>query len=172
MGCFSWKFCNKKDRLRIDGEAFVICPAPGDGLEAGTVLHETCYDGYGRFDGHDIYELVADWNKPYLSVYNVEMPDRRHWADDERGDLWYEEALERYKKRLKKMRDFINNKPDDYMRSLYGNDWKRKIGIDIACYNEDNASLHYPIKIFSRRLKPSEKWEDFSPSEDDPDQGL
>lgn len=38
------------------------------------------------------------------------------------------------------------------MLSTYGEDWKRFLGIDIACYDWKNASLKYPIKICSREV--------------------
>lgn len=49
-------------------------------------------------------------------------------------------------------------KPDDRIR---------RIGIDIACYDEDNAALKYPIKITSKPMEYSEA----EPSISDPDQG-
>lgn len=46
----------------------------------------------------------------------------------------------------------------------------RNIGIDIACYDEDNASLPYPIKITSK--KTGICYEELPPSKWDPEQGL
>lgn len=46
----------------------------------------------------------------------------------------------------------------------------RSIGIDIACYDEDNASLPYPIKITSK--KTGICYEELPPSKWDPEQGL
>lgn len=44
----------------------------------------------------------------------------------------------------------------------------RYIGINIACYDEDNAKLEYPLKfVEDNRLK----YEDVKPSESCPDQG-
>ena len=54
------------------------------------------------------------------------------------------------------------------MKEKYGKEFKRKIGISIACYDEQNAALKYPIKI--ARLKNS-VYEECSPSDSDPNQG-
>jgi hypothetical protein len=43
----------------------------------------------------------------------------------------------------------------------------RYLGIDIACYDEDNASLPFPIKITTAPYN----YEDMGPSESDPNQG-
>ena len=49
---------------------------------------------------------------------------------------------------------------DDYTSDRFGK-WKRDIGIDISCWNEDNDALPYPLKIASvmgytyKELKPS-----------------
>ena len=47
-------------------------------------------------------------------------------------------------------------------------DIDRNVGIDIACYNEQNASLKYPIKITH---DPNAVYEDCKPSLSDPNQG-
>lgn len=47
-------------------------------------------------------------------------------------------------------------------------DIDRSIGIDIACYDHENAKLKYPIKITECELK----YEDCSPSKSDPAQGF
>ena len=45
----------------------------------------------------------------------------------------------------------------------------RGVGIDIACYNEDNAALPYPIKI-TRKMR-GVHYEDLPASKNDPEQG-
>lgn len=62
------------------------------------------------------------------------------------------------------------NKPDECKND--DGTWKtdeecRRLGIDLACYDEDNASLEYPIKITSKPIP----YEWVAPSESDPDQG-
>lgn len=70
----------------------------------GGHIEEDNYEGYGVFGGHDIYELVAQWNKGVTD---------------------------------------------------------RMVGIDIACYDKDNADLKYPIKIAE---SPSAVYESEPPS--------
>ncbi len=63
MGYFSWKFANDDSRrLRIGKPGYLYCPD-------GTVIREPAYDGYGTFGGHDVYDLVANWNRKYLSEH-------------------------------------------------------------------------------------------------------
>lgn len=65
MGFFTWTDAKHEPRLNRRGDfqnrdkipyggfAQVICPD-------GTCIKEPYYDGYGLFDGHDIYDLVAE----------------------------------------------------------------------------------------------------------------
>ena len=71
MGQFSWKYADTKNRiaLKILGSAYVPCPD-------GSVIYESCYQGYGVFGGHDIYELAADWNRSSLSADMLQKPKR------------------------------------------------------------------------------------------------
>ena len=64
MGFFSWKTAdtdesipNKYSGVRKIFTVYVLCPN-------GTIIKEENYDGYGRFGGNDIYELIAHWNCP------------------------------------------------------------------------------------------------------------
>lgn len=64
--------------------------------------------------------------------------------------------------------DFNAGTDDDTMRERYGRDYKRTIGIILACNDEDNASLRYPIKITYDKYAVYE-W--CAPSRTDPNQG-
>lgn len=33
----------------------------------GTFIHEPCYEGYGEFNGQDVYELVVRWNRAFIA---------------------------------------------------------------------------------------------------------
>lgn len=142
MGQFSWMYadsCNKR-ALKQYGKAYVPCPN-------GTVIYENCYDCYGMFGGYDIYDLVAEWNKHYISSDNIEKPVREQWGDSKQDEIYYQSALKSYEFQCKRIIDFVSDKSEDYMEENYGNDWKRNIGIDIASINESNAALKFPIKI-------------------------
>ena len=53
MGCFSWLFADTDNtqNLRTDRAGYIACPD-------GTFIHEPCYEGYGEFNGQDVYELA------------------------------------------------------------------------------------------------------------------
>lgn len=65
MGFFSWKTSDTKRSISnkySERGTFPVCVLCPDGEK----LYENNYDGYGDFDGHDIYALVAKWNVPEL----------------------------------------------------------------------------------------------------------
>lgn len=163
MGQFSWKYAdtNNSHALKLYGTAYVPCPD-------GTMIYERCYQCYGIFGGHDIYDLVADWNREYISADLIEKPERKGWNDNEQGEKYYNAAMNWYVSQCNMLMDFVNGKPEDYMRKIYGNDWKRNIGINIAHGDKKNAALKFPIKICRR--KP-DCYKNIPPSKLDPYQG-
>ena len=132
--------------LRFGRKAYVPCPD-------GTVLYTRRYEGDGCFADLDIYELVVDWNKDYLSIDDIKP--------------WVLET--RYEENRRIMKDFLGGRPTEYMDAAYGRGWKRIIGICIACDDEDNASLRYPIKICENL--PTD-YDALPPSKNDPNQGF
>lgn len=164
MGQFSWLDCITGEQV-IDGrprKSYVLVPRQFGGGH----IEEGCYEGYGVFGGHDVYDLVAEWNREYIG--KPEKPDRSLWSQDERGDAWYEAALKRWQVMCEMMDDFKAGRDDITMSQLYHDDWKRYIGIEIACHDEDNANLRYPIKITH---DPNAVYEWCAPSKGDPNQG-
>ena len=105
----------------------------------GGHIKESRYDGYGHFAGEDIYELVVDWNKEYLEEYRKDNSFECKW-------------LQEY------------SSVDDAFEKMD----KRDIGISIACYDEDNERIKYPIKI---TYNPDAIYEDCKPSKSDINQG-
>lgn len=165
MGQFSWITCDTKEQV-VNNEikdVYVLIPK-----EFGKEnILEQCYDGYGNFGNHDIYDLVADWNKNYITIENLIKPDRKRYGNRPEDEEFFKAALEEYEKRCKALEDF-KVLSDKEMEKKYGKEFKRKIGISIACYNEQNAALKYPIKI--ARLRNS-VYEECSPSDSDHNQG-
>lgn len=144
MGSFSWLFAdtNNTKNLRANRRGYVACPD-------GTFICEPSYETYGIFDGKDIYDLVVDWNRKFIAENPDHLLPHVHcWTKDG--------ALVRTTYRLKEF--------SPYRTEI------RSIGIDIACYDEDNASLPYPIKITSK--KTGICYEELPPSKWDPEQGL
>lgn len=105
----------------------------------GGHIHTEYYDGYGTFGRYDVYDLVVDWNREYLEEYRQDHSFKVDWLQKCASVA---EAFEKM--------------------------GKRDIGISIACYDEDNSRLRYPIKITHSATAVYEEC-DYSPS--DPDQG-
>jgi len=158
MGQFSWLYCDTEKQM-IDGklkDSYLLIPKAFGG---GRIV-EHCYDGYGRMGGNDVYDLVADWNREWVK----QNPDYVTYRGNKLSDYaWYpfytdlslsrEEVIERWKE---------TNDPRPF-----GCEW-RIIGIDIACYDEDNANLRYPIKIAEYDWST---YESCTSSNSDPNQG-
>lgn len=155
MGCFSWMFSDTDNQypLLIGNPGYIACPD-------GQFIFEPSYGGYGIFSKHDIYDLVVDWNRPHIEVLlKAKKTSIFNWPDclikailisDERAQ------------------QVINDLylPGSFMRK----EWKRNLGIEIACNDEDNFLLPCPIKIV---LSPSfYKYSALPPSKSDEGQGL
>jgi len=154
MGQFSWLDCKTREQV-IDGEernSYVLVPEEFGGGH----FEEPWYEGYGCFGGHDVYELVADWNRATL---DLDASSSKGWCE------WHCGSAERARRFFD---DFKANVGDATMRERYGEDYKRTVGIVIACYDDDNAALKYPIKITH---DPEAVYEDCEPSKSDPNQG-
>ena len=137
MGQFSWMYAdtNNEEALLEGCTAYVPLPS-------GEIIEEHDYDGYGHFGGHDIYDLVADWNRAYLSEHpEFEIPKvyggtmRVDWHD------WYKHYAD-----LSLSREEIVKRSDLYKY--------RTIGIDIACLDDQNNVLPFPIKVCKERPAP------------------
>ena len=145
MGQFSWLDC-VDDRQILDGyfkPSYVLIPKEFGG---GTIK-ESGYDGYGHFGGHDIYELVLEWNKAYIPQYIKQMQAGKWEANPSDADI-------------KALQNYYKGKPIDVE--------DRWLGILLACYDEDNERLKYPIKI---TYHSDVTYEECDPSLSDPDQG-
>ena len=198
MGQFSWLDCCDTSLQILDNiPADVYVLVPDEFVETyGRQIKETCYDGYGDFGRYDIYELVADWNKNYIDCDTFTSKSLDAGTPDSYGGLWdsekdelrkagfsaseieklnkkrqleyYNKAVERSNKGMQAIKDFCAGKSDSYMKKNYGANYKREIGIHIACYDQDNAKLKYPIKIthYAGGI-----YENCKPSPSDPAQG-
>ena len=155
MGVFSW--CTS------DTKKSIPCCTPFGGLPGtvyllnpfGDPYKESNYEGYGEFDGRDVYDLVVEWNRAYLSPENVPKPERSSYSPGEEGDAYYAKAVEKYMATCEAIQAYAAGATDSFMQEKYGktlgygdgSDWKRCLGITIACYDEDHVKLRYPIKI-------------------------
>lgn len=157
MGQFSWLDCENKSQILDDvyEDVYVLVPKEFGGKN----IHETCYDGYGNFGGKDVYDLVADWNREYLSKNpDFVLPFRKTRVSD---FPWYPAYAD-----LSLSREDVVKAWKTIGNELY-TEW-RCIGIYLACYDEDNEALPYPIKITHNG---NLVYEHEKPSIDDPNQG-
>lgn len=175
MGQFSWLDCSKHNDKRyaiLDGvhrTSFVLVP-PEFQSEFGERIAERCYEGYGVFGGFDVYELVALWNRDSIGIENIEVPKRKDYS----SDYYYHSAVKQYIEDCALMEDYVlgdlslEEMDDKWGKEYNPREWLRHIGIEIACYDKDNAKLKYPIKI---TYSKTAVYEDYEPSNSDPNQG-
>ena len=162
MGFFTWTDARRQPKKRRDGEyvtadkigyggyAKVVCPD-------NTEIIENYYDGYGEFGGHDIYDLVVDWNKEHLEDIFCAMPED-HWGYHlkEVATAFQNDDTYALNKEVSRLID--SGKEAEFFRD----EWKRTIGIAIACHDEDNINLPFPIKITT--TKWHRKYDELYPS--------
>ncbi|MBR3517882.1 MAG: hypothetical protein IKO10_16390 [Lachnospiraceae bacterium] len=166
MGQFSWIDCKNNNRailIGVNKPCYVLVPQEFRETY-GEHITSCNYYGYGVFGGYNIYELAAIWNRENLSAENLEKPQRSRYRNEEN----YQTAQKIYQKKKNRLMDFVHCKDGEEMGKKYGDDYLRQIGIDIACYDEQNAALKYPIKI---TYDENAKYEECSPSKDDQWQG-
>ena len=174
MGCFSWLFANSGKPLNMGMRGYLHLPDEVDG-RCPNVIEEHDYDGVGTFGGSDVFELVANWNRQYLSAHPEYMIPERGYV---KGDLSHEEAKPiridslfwyKYYQDLSLTPEEVAKKayadPANYVERIKSQApfEYRQIGIALASSNEQNAWLPYPIKITGngredyRRLPPSKR---------------
>jgi len=147
MGSFSWYASDTHRAIRSQNPFPVYALRPD-----GPPLLEDDYCGYGEFGGHDIYDLLADWNRKYLAEHPEFMIPQHgyHWSEEcgvyvhaapQRVDefQWYPMYAD-----LSKSREEI----EQAMQKMTTTGWEyRYIGIEIGCYDDQNRVLPYPIKL-------------------------
>ena len=147
MGQFSW-ICSDTNRQLLNdthADTYLLVPKPSQ-EKYGKTIYEGYYDGYGRFGGYDVYNLIPEWNKEMIPEIIRRI----------KNGTWFCNATE------SDVKDLLNY----YSGEEIGCDL-RHLGIIMACYDEDNFSLEYPIKITTMEME----YENVSPSKDDPNQG-
>ncbi len=191
MGCYSWLDCVTGEQIRIGSrrKVYVLIPKEFGGGHIET-YH---YDGHGNFDSVNIHRTVASWNKSSLNEAMLEKPPKREkycglWdyekdelreagkteeeireANERERDKQYEAELTRRRNRLKAMEDYKNLSPEEF-KAVYDDPLEtiRLIGVFIACHDEGDVSIPFPIKV---TYDEKAVYEDCPPSKDDPKQG-
>ena len=155
--------------MEYGGYAKLICP---DNTEIETEYH----DSYGRIGGRDIYELVTEWNRFELSADNLEKkPDdptrfgglwdfekqklkEEGHSDDEIAALdeaerqkYFGAAVRRWERMAALIDEYKTGASDEELSEKYGSEWKRELGIAIACEDDNARRLKFPIKLTKNR---------------------
>lgn len=147
MGQFSWIYSDTNKQLVDDKRAdtYLLVPKPFQ-QKYGKAIYESCYDGYGRFGQYDVYDLVPEWNKEMIPEI-IRRSKNGNWvcSTDEND--------------IANLQNYYDGK--EITCEL------RHIGIIMACYDEDNFALEYPIKITTKEME----YEDIKASKSDPNQG-
>lgn len=152
MGYFTWTDARKEprilkngsyaatDKIAYGGFAKIVCPD-------NTEICEPYYEGYGMFDGKDVYDLVVDWNKPYLQeIFARKLAENPNcWGAHlaELARYYQNDDATGVAKEISRLIPYGKEAP------YFANEWKRSIGIAIACVG--NELLPYPIKITSTK---------------------
>ena len=147
MGEFSWIYSDTKRRIinNREKDAYLLVPPPFQ-EKYGKAIYESCYGGYGHFGSYDVYRLIPEWNKEMIPEIIRRIKQKNWRCSTSKYDV---ENLQKY---------YDGEKINTDLREL---------GIIMACYDEDNFALLYPIKITSKLMD----YEKAEPSEGDPDQG-
>lgn len=147
MGQFSWIYSDTNKQLLDDVKAdtYLLVPKPFQN-KYGKAIYEDWYDGYGRFGSYDVYDLIPEWNKEMIPEIIRRIKNGNWVCDVDEKDI-------------KNLQAYYDGKEIDCELRL--------LGIIMACYDKDNASLEYPIKITTKEME----YEEVKPSLGDPNQG-
>ncbi len=191
MGLYSWLDAADEMQIRVGDVVHLLIPKELVSVY-GTTSYKGRYDGYGSIGVYDVYEEVAKMNREYLSVdilepapklsefgglYEFEKEELKKEGktdaeieeiESEKRQQAYSGEIARYNNRVCRLNDFIAGMSQRIMHELYGEDYLREIGIDIAGTDKQNALLKYPLKISKR---PDAVYEACNYSKADPKQG-
>ena len=148
MGQFSWIYSDTNKQLldNVCADTFLLVPKPFQD-KYGKAIYEDCYDGYGDFGKYDVYNLIPERNKEMIPEII-----RRIKNKNEECDVISENDISN-------LQAYYEGKEIDCEL--------RWLGIIMACDDEDNAALKYPIKITTKEME----YEEVAPSLSDPYQG-
>lgn len=173
MGYFSWMFADldNQEAMKIGCTGYLVCP------NSDTYATDGGYAGFGCFgyaDHNDAFEEVANWNRQVLSMHpEYVVPQHGMILDKESGKYVPAAPMKISEFDWWPFYSDLSMSPADIqanMRELNGSPWEyRIIGIDLAAYDDQNASLPYPIKIASQ---PNVHYAHLAPSKVDPNQGF
>lgn len=150
MGQFSWIYSDTGKQM-VDNkkkDSFLLVP-PKFYSVYGDCIVERQYDGYGHFKGHDIFELVAEWNRDMIPEI-IRRMNNGTWGSWTREYDY--DVFQRY----------YNEGPQSLPK-----DDRRWVGILMTQDDGFNRSLEFPIKITEKPMS----YDMADPSNSDPNQG-
>ena len=162
MGYWTYTLANRALEWRKDGYDYLSKCKLGYGCRAVVVcpddthIIEPYYDGYGRFGGYDIFELVVEWNKDHLEeiFQQLEKNAAELYGEENKtkyfGSYLKEVAIAYQNNNMKKVKSLVGKFKDQMTR----NEWLRDLGIAIA-----QDWIPYPIKIVNN-VKGIKKYKD------------
>lgn len=167
MGVYSYLTADKHESIKIGSgkKAYLLIPAEFVPLYGCEHITDAYYDGYGSFGGVDAHEFLcamiiqskADPEKAFRK------PNRRAY----RSSIQYYREMAAYYRNMAILARAEDNIEDSCLPLLYGEDWKRELGI--ALFDNGSKNLPYGLKF---TFDPDVKYEDIKGySKDDPSQG-
>lgn len=193
MGMYSWMdCCNPKQNIKFAiyfakyKPSYLLVPEEFGGGH----IEEPNYDGFGHFGGRNVFEIIAEWNRTYLTEDMIEpVADRSSFgglysyeknrlrdegksdaeikeADEAVRDKYYQQACKRHDWLVGVLTSYRDGKSDDEIAAKYGDGWKMDLGIEI--WNSEMAQLRYTIKV---TYDKDAVYESCPASESDPNQG-
>lgn len=147
MGQFSWIYSdtNKQVVDNKKADTYLLVPKPFQN-KYGKAIYESCYDGYGDFGKYDIYNLIPEWNKEMIPEI-IRRIQNNSWHCHTNA------------KDIKNLQAYYDGKKIECEL--------RWLGIIMACHDEDNFALEYPIKITTKEME----YDNVKASASDPNQG-
>ena len=145
MGCFSWLDCVSGKAIKLGVRRTSYCLIPEE--FGGGHYEQSCYGGYGMFGMHDAYDLIASWNREFISKnpnYKLENGKTVSSAS------WYKDYAD------------LSKAPEQVSVP----EW-RYIGIELF-FAKDYDKIPFPLKI---TYDQNAVYEDCKASEEDPMQG-
>ncbi len=150
MGCFSWINSDTGYNILGGEKINLLCPN-------GTVLSDNHYDGYGNVAGHDVYFLLAMWNRKAVLDYLVKDSIRRTFGKEEHYAMYFDRKVS--DEELYEIEDEIADSIREvgiFLQFLESSDLRDKV-------------MKYPLKfVEDTKLK----YNGVSESLDDPEQGF
>ncbi len=193
MGQFSWLDCKSGEPILMGyRNVYLLLPKELRKKYGCSFIVGSEYRCDGIVGPMDVYELVAEMNRKYLSKdmlntlpakeeycglwgYEKEALRKKGFSEEEiiKADIeaqekHYQNACDNWENALNMLMDYRAKKPKRYMVKTYGEEYLRDIGIAIASYDEQIEKLPYPMKL---TYDSAAVYEDCGASLTDPGQG-